>query len=824
MARAPGFCAATVLSLAIGIGATTAVFAVIDKTLLQPLPYPDAERLIVISTSLSRYLSAPAFRRLLEQNRAVEDLWAAEGREYILHSQGLPELVRGHRISIGAVGLLGMAGKLRPQLGRPFGASDFDSDADSVVLITHRAWVNRFGASPEVVGTDVTLDAFPRRIVGVLPEPFDFFPTSEFLLPLRLDEADSYDEFLRTLEVFGRLPVGSEPAMAQVKLGAFFSTMRPLQRGRVELVSERMVQGFRLTLLTLWLATLLVLLVCCVNFGSLLAARSVARRRELAVRVALGATRARLIRQLLTEATSISMVAGLCGVLLARSTRDTLVAALTVQSVRPSDVPFDWLTIVFATALSIAIGVCFSLHSARRATAARALSRALNDNDSPVSGHLSGRGHLLSRRWLVGSIQVAITTALLVAGGVLLRNLALAQAADIGYRPDDAVTLAYDLPTDRYPTDARASEFIRQLSASIRHLPGVTAVAATSALPLRTPVMQMSSFTLEREPLHTIGRPEPMPPGWPPAPPPPPPPPGRPAVPPSALSFHALSFNVSPGFFAAMGIPVLQGREFDARDLSSSLPVVVVNEVFAQRYWGATSPLGQRIETTRWLTVIGVVGNVMRFPQDSHVRSELYRPFEQTVDLRALVGGIRGERIRRVEFVVRTRVSPDQIARAVAPVVYDIDEKLPLTRVSTLTSEIEAGTAPQRSLLRLFLALSGIALVLTGIGVHGVTSDFVRQRRREMSIRAALGATRQHLLWLAMRDGIAVLAIGLPAGTLLALGGSPRLQQLVQGAVSSDWRVLATVAALLGAVVFSASYAAARRAASADPVTFMKTG
>jgi hypothetical protein len=290
------------------------------------------------------------------------------------------------------------------------------------------------------------------------------------------------------------------------------------------------------------------------------------------------------------------------------------------------------------------------------------------------------------------------------------------------------------------------------------------------------------------------------------------------------LSFHALSFDVSAGFFTAMGIPVLQGREFNSDDRSSSLPVVVVNEAFARRFWGSSSPLGQRIETRQWLTVIGVVGNVMRFPQDSSVRSEFYRPFEQAVNLRALVGGITGDRARRVEFVVRTKVPPDQIARAISPVVYAIDQHLPITRVSTLRAALDVGTGPQRSLLRLFLAFSGVALLLTGIGVYGVTSYFVRQRRQEMSIRAALGATRLHLLWFAMRDGVTVLAIGLPSGTLIALGASSRLQHLVYGLMSSDWQVLALVAAILTLVVLSASFGAARTGASADPVTFMKTG
>ena len=523
IARSPGLALAAGASLAIGIGGTTAAFTLIDAALLRPWPYPDADRLVVVSTNLGRYFSVPAFRRLAEGNDSVDHLMAAEAHGYVVNFEGQAVLLNGHRVSAEVTALLGLHERLRPAVGRTFLPSEFAAATEPVIAISHRLWTTRFGASDGIVGRSIIADGKPLRIIGVLSREFDFFQDSDILEPLTFSGPSAYDEFARTLEVFGSLRADVEPSLAALQLTSTTRLFRPTQIATVESVRERLFRGFGPTVRILSLISLIILVVCCLNFATLLTVRSTDRRQELAVRIALGASRPRLVRQLVTEALVLSSAGGAAGVLLAYLGRGALTGSATQGMLAVPPDP-DWRVIAFATLLAIGTGVQCSLGAARRATASVDLESALKSSvcsAAPWTAPLRGLG----ANWLVGSTQVALTMVLLIGAGLLLKSLGRIQAFNPGYDSANAVTIRFDLPSARYPTDADVARFVADLTGRIHALPGVDEVGAASSLPFVAGALQMRMLQLEG-PIHATGPPEAMPLGWR-VPPPPPAPPGE---------------------------------------------------------------------------------------------------------------------------------------------------------------------------------------------------------------------------------------------------------------------------------------------------------
>ena len=826
--RVPGLALAACTSLAIGIGGTTAAFTMIDAALLRPWPYPDADRLMVVSTNLGRYFSPPAFRRLAGQHDGLDHLTAVEAHGFLMNFGGQAVLVNGHRVSSDVIALLGLNGPLHPEAGRIFIPSEFTPESEPVAAISYRLWRTQYASSDSIIGQTITADGTPLRVVGVFSRNFDFFPDSDLLVPLTFSEPGTYSEYARTLEVYGSLRPGLTPDLAALMLTGKTRYFLPNQVASVESVRERVFRGFRPTVKILSVVSLIILVVGCLNFATLLTVRSADRQQELAVRIAMGAGRQRIVRQLVAEALVLSVVGGAAGVLLAYIGRGVLAGNATEGMLELSRNP-EWRVIAFATVLAISTGVMFSLGPARRATARVDLESALRDTvSSPLAG-ISPFG--FRGNWLVGSIQVALTMVLLVGAALLVKSLVRIQSFDPGYDSNHAVSLRFDLPRTRYRTDADVARFLELLADRIRAVPGVQDAGAASSLPFFAGALRMRHVILEG-PIHVSGSPEAMPLGWQ-VPPPPPPPPGMTDMPPLDF-FPTLSCEVDPGFFRTMRIPLIKGRDFSSSDTAASPPVVIINEAMAARYWPDADPVGRRMRLGPlypWKTIVGVVGNIRRFARDDEIRSEYYEPFAQAGDQRRLLAQLaavsRGFAVEAptspAMVVVRSRLSVRALANAVAPLVRTIDPALPIAQVSSLREALDNAIADRRFILSHVVGFAVLALLLAAVGVYAVTSHVVRRRGHELGIRAALGARGAHLVWLAMREGVVVAVVGVFAGGLLSIALTPQLRGFLYEVNPWDWRTLSVVALLLVPAVICASYFPARRAARVDPLTALKS-
>ena len=828
--RLPGLALAACASLAIGIGGTTAAFTMIDAALLRPWPYPDADRLMVVSTNLGRYFSPPAFRRLADQHDGLDHLTAAEAHGFLMNFGGQAVLVSGHRVSAEVIALLGLNGSLHPEAGRTFIPSEFTPESEPVVAISYRLWRTRYASSDSIIGQTITADGTPLRVVGVLSQKLDFFPDSDLLVPLTFSEPGSYSEYARTLEVYGSLRPGLTADLAAMMLTAKTRDFLPRQAASVESVRERVCRRFRPTVKILSVVSLIILVVGCLNFATLLTVRSADRRQELAVRIAMGAARQRIVRQLVTEALVLSVVGGAAGVLLAYIGRG-LLAGNAIEGMLELSRNLEWRVVGFATLLAVSTGVLCSVGPARRATAGVDLESALRD---AVSSPLAGIAPLGFRaNWLVGSIQVAFTMVLLVGAALLVKSLLRIQSFDPGYDSSQAVTLQFELPRTRYRTDADVARFIELLTDRIRAVPGVKDAGATSSLPFFVGALRMRHILLEG-PIHVSGPPEAMPLGWR-VPRPPPPPPGATDLPPFDF-FLALSCEVDPGFFRTMHIPLIKGRDFTPFDTIASAPVVIINQAMAARYWPDADPIGRRMRfgpLFPWKTIVGVVGNIRRFSRDDEIRSEYYEPFAQAGDQRRLLAqrgvdltsrGFFGEApTSPAMVVVRSGLSARAVANAVAPLVRTIDPALPIAQVSSLREALDNAIADRRFILSHVVGFAALALLLAAVGVYAVTSHVVRRREPELGIRAALGARAAHLVWLAMREGVVVAVAGVFVGSLLSIAVTSQLRGFLYEVNPWDWSTLSLVALLLVPAVICASYFPARRAARVDPLNALKS-
>ena len=809
--RSPGLAAAAILSSR-SASATTAVFAPINAALLRPLCISASIASSPSRGSIAAASPSPAFTMLARGT--VRPFSAADTLSFVLGGDGVEQIAPTR--DAGVRRAVGLDGELRPRIGRAFAPADYAGERASG-LISHRLWTRRYGGSPDIVGQTISIDASPARVVGVLSERFDFFADSDLLGPLPIDRTRAANPFYRHLQVLGRMKPGMNATLAAAQLTLALNRVTASERVRLELVRDQLVQDLRRSLLTLWVLTSFVLVIGCLNFANLLTARGSARAREIAVRAALGAGRARIARQLVTEAVVLGLPAA--SRLYDRGVHAWISRRGVLSTSWARTDPAD-LRVAFAGA-SHSSPVSFGLEPALKATAL---------TWEALLGGIRGRERsgLFGTRRPLGSIlvaaQVALTLVVLTGAALLLKSFWRLEQYRPGYDTAYASTLQFELPQSRYATDADIARFVDDVTSAVRDVPGVRAVGASSSMPLLISGFRYRAFTIEGEPTRDVGAPESTPLGIP--PPPPPPPPGLPTI--ELVKFYqAISGEVGPGFFDAMKIPVLAGREFAAADTAGSLPVAIVNQAFADRYWHGVDPIGRRIRLRPidpWITVVGVVGNIRRFARDDAMRSEFYRPFAQLSDRR--IGDTLGKAfapamITEVNFVVRTTASPDDLAAAVRGILAARDPALPISRLATLQGTLDEAVAPRRFLTRLFFVFGASALLLAGVGVDGVTTYLTRRRSREMAIRVALGATPVSIEALVMLGVIA--AFGLITGVAITLGLARYLQGYLYEVSPFDVTVYAGVAATLGSVVLVASFLPARRAGRVDPVTILKS-
>ena len=781
----PGFTAIAVITLALGIGANTTLFSFVNGILLRPLPYKNPAQLVVLDENAPKQgiksfgVSYPNFVDWRAQNHVFEDVASYQANTNSLVGAGEPEQVPGAKISHGLFELLGVA----PSLGRTITADEDQPETNNVVLISDGLWRRRFGSDRSVVGQTLTVSGRTRTIIGVMPPDFKFPETAELWVPLALNEK----LFTRTdhgLNTVARLKPNVTLAQAQAEMANIarrIEERNPVTNEGLGVdvypLRARLVGDYRQALLILLGVVAFVLLIACANVANLLLARSSARHKELALRAALGASRSRIVRQLLTESALLSLLGALLGVLLAVWGKNLLLAAI------PGDMPFwmkfdiDLRVLSFTFAISFLTVLAFGIAPALQASRTD-LNDALKEG-----GRSGGSGRHRMRNLLVVS-EVALALVLLVGAGLMVRSFAKLGQVHSGINPENVLTMEVPLTRAKYPEPAQQSAFFHELMPRVAALPGVSSAAAVSDLPLRGGWGR--SLTVEGHPVLSVGQ--------------------------APMINHAV---VTPNYFRTMGIPLLQGRDFNEADQATAMRVTIVDERLAREYWPGESPLGKRIRfgppesNEPWHTIVGVAGSVRHARLDRETRETIYVPYQQIP-------------VNWMAVAVRTTVDPRSLAGAVKKEVLALDKDQPTANVLTMNEIVSRSIWQQRFYAMMFGLFAALALVLAAVGIYGVMSYAITQRTHEIGIRMALGADRIKVLRLTLAQGMKLALTGVVCG----LGASYLLTRLMAGLLfgvsATDLGTFVSLAVLLVAVTLLACYIPARRATKVDPLVALR--
>jgi putative ABC transport system permease protein len=791
MIKSPGFTAVAIITLALGIGATTAVFSVVDEVLLHPLPYPDSDRLVKVAQTfegVSTDDASPAnYLDWVAQNEASQDhtfayMAASRGWPASLSSGDRPERVRGTMATPNFFPLFGVS----PILGRGLEASDAQPGNDHVVVLGYGVWQRYFAADRAIVGRSIRLNGEQYTVLGVMP--LNFSPDEEGELwvpspwvvpthPLAPDKDPRQFRDRNYLEVWGRLKPGVTSQQAHAELdtiGRRLEKEYPDSNDKTGAsflpLHDYVVGDIRPILLVLLAAVIFVLLICCANVANLLLARATARAKEISIRTTLGASRQRLLRQLLTESILLALLGGILGLLLAIIAVPSLLA-LSPPDIREfKEIGINREVLAFSFLASLICGVAFGLIPALQG------SRS-NPNESLKEGERGSTANRGRTRSALVIVEVGLSLVLLVGAGLLVKSFARLMEVNPGFDPDHLLTFSIGLPSSADPI--RQLAFYQQVLERLQSLPGVKAVGAVSRLPLAGGNSSRSF-----------------------------------SVPGDANDYSADIRVSTADYFRTMGIPLLKGRIFSESDLGSSLNVVVINEALARTVFPGQDPIGKQLTNfgpdNLTLQIVGVVGNVRHVGLEAAPNSEIYQ----------LLGQAQWP---SMFFAMRSAISDATTLTSVAQnAVWSVNHDIPLANIRTM-QEVIANSVQRRRFSMLLLTLfATVAMLLAAIGLYGVMSYSVAQRTKEIGIRMALGARRPDVLALVVKQGMALVFIGIAAGTILSLATTRLISGMLFGITATDPLTFAGVAALLGAVAFLANYLPARRAASVDPMVALR--
>jgi len=793
LARTPGFTAAAVVALALGIGATTAIFSVVSAVLLRPLPYADPQRLAVVLHDRTNPVAPANYLDWKRQNTSFEAMGAADYWLPNLTGIDAPEGILAIHATSDLLPMMGVA----PRLGRFF-LPEEQAAGEHVVVLSDRLWKRRFAADPALVGGQISLNGEAYTVVGVMPPGFEFPPFwargTELWAPLDLASRAASREG-QSLRVFARLKPGVALDRARAEIAAITARLEKEFPGtnrnvHVSSLEEIVVGDVRTPLYVLFCAVGCVLLIACANVAHMLLARASSRGKELALRAALGAGRGRLLRQLLTEGLVLSLSGGALGFLLAAA------AVRLLRSFGPSDIPrldtagLDPGVLVFALATSVLTGLAFGLFPARKAS----LSDPAAALRAGGRGGTEGPGRSRLRGLLVAS-EFALAMVLLVGAGLLVRSFAALRALDPGFDPHGVLTLTVSVAGSAEAEPGRRAVFYEEALRRIRALPTVEEAGAINHLPLGGDTW-LWPFAVE-------GRAR-----------------GAPGTSP-----HAAYRVVLPGYFRAMGIPLLSGRDIGPGDRLDAPGVVVVNEWLARRFWPGESPLGKRITLDdrsspdgSWLSVVGVAKNAVRGEWSAEPQEEIYLSYEQTRTYLERPSSI----YTYMTLVARARGNPVAIAADVRSAIRSLDPAVTIGSVQTMEHVVSGSTAEPRFYLLLLAAFAGSALTLAAVGVYGVMSYAVSRRTREIGIRVALGAERRDVMRLVVGQGMGPALSGAAVGLGTALLVTRLMQSLLYGVRATDALTFLATGPLLALVALGASYLPARRATRIDPLTALR--
>ena len=801
----PGFTLVAVLTLALGIGANTAIFSVVNGVLLRPLPYERPERLAMIWGHRNQEplaeLSVPEYWDLRERTHTLSGVAAFADGNINLTGTGTPERIRAGYFTANTTALLGVA----PAIGRGFTAEEDLPGGPSVVLVGDGLWRRRFGADPKVVGRVLTLDDTPTTVIGVMPPDFQL-PThfagapKELWAPMQLDPAINRGvRGWHFLEVIGRLRDGVALDAASAEMSGLMRGMLavyPMEYtsefdGSATAVRQTVVGDVRPALLVLLGAVALLLLIACANVAGLLLARSEERQREIALRTALGAGRSRLVRQLLTESLLLAATGGLFGLLLAVWGVQGLVLAAPPSVPRLDAIGIDLRVLGYTLGVTLLTGILFGLAPAWH-TVRGDLTGALTDGGRAGT---TGRGRQRVRQVLVTG-QVAIALVLVTGAGLLVQSFLRLRQVDPGFVPERLLTARVELSPVRYQANDVKRRFYENLLERLRSIPGVRSAATARALPM-TGKLEIGdwSFVLE----------------------------GQAASPPLPSDWHPADWQVvSPGYFGTMGIPLLQGRDFAASDRLGAPGAMIVNRTLARQVWPDGDALGRRVllggggADSVWRTVVGIVGDVRHRGLTASPRPEMFLPYAQ------FPAGT-GSAPPSMQVVLRAARDPSALATGLAAAVAALDPDVPLSGVQTMETAMGSWAAERRLIMLLVSGFALVALVLGSVGIYGVMAHVVAQREREIGVRMALGALPGQILGLVVSQSAWLVGVGIVAGTAGALAVTRLLTGLLFQVRPTDPLTFIGTALVLVVAAAGATLVPALRAVRTDPAHALRS-
>jgi putative ABC transport system permease protein len=801
--KSPGFTAVAVLTLALGIGASTAVFSVVHAVLLEPLPYPQSDRLVVVMerVHLRTYQndqndpSPGNFADWRAQNSVFADMAAIQDKSFNLTGGGEPVRIEGEAVSASLFSLL----QVPTALGRTFNSDEDVPGGPHVVIMGYGLWAEHFGADPQILEKSILLDGVSYQVIGVMdrgfrfPDPANFHASAadQLWVPIALTPAELSNRGSHYLQgALARLKPQVTLGQAQAQMDGIAQRLTREHADTNEGVGvnviplrEQLVGNVESELLFLLGSVSLVLLIVCANVANLLLVRASSRLRELAVRMALGARRVRILRQLITESVLLALIGGLAGVLVASASVRALLGVRALQTLGPSGLPhFGELgvgapVLAFSLAISVLAGLVLGIASAwqvMRIQVQDSLKGSAREPDSPSR---------LTLREVLVVAETALGVIVVMGAALLLRSFLLLQQTPLGFDPNGLLTLRVIPRSTQYTQPWQRTLFYQEALARIEGVPGIKSAGAVSFLPL-TFFEASKGFSVEGQLALTSGE-LPM----------------------------ARYDVVSPGYFPTMGVPVLQGRDFSWRDTPDTFPAIVINEAMAQTYWPKQDPIGKRIKQGRpdealpWLTVVGVVGNFHDF--------DIARPFRPTIFFPVSQAG--GAALLR-DWVVRTGGNPMAVVSGVRDAIWSINKDLPISRIQLMDQVRSSSVAQQQFTLMLLSLFAGLALVLGGIGLYGVTAYATARRTREIGIRMALGAQRSDVMRLVLSRGAAVGFAGVGIGIVAALLLAHLMGAFLYGIGATDPSAFAGVTILLAVVTLAACYIPARRATRTDPM------
>jgi len=794
LSKSPGFALVSVLTLALGIGANTAIFSVVSAVLVRPLGYPEAERLVKVwedesAAGLSSQATvAPGnYFDWKAQNQTLEGMAASEFRAFNLTGDGEPERVISNGVEANYFSLIGV----RPAAGRDFLAEEDAPGGAKSVVLSHGLWQSRYGGDPGVLDKSILLNGEAYRVVGVMPAGFEF-GGARLWVPLALTTEQLSDRNWHNLEVVARLKPGvtAEQADADIdaitaRIAAAYPDAAPQMRAAVVPLRDELIGNARRPLAMLLGAVGLVLLIACANTAGMLLARAAARRREIAVRCALGAGRLRIVRQLLTESLLLGAAGGALGLLFALWSFAFLRQLVPAGMQAATELNLDAPVLLFTLGVSILASLGFGLAPALQASRAD-LNDALKSNTART-----GFGGQRRLRDAFVVTQVALSLVLLVGAGLLVKTLSKLRGQYAELRPESVLTVRTQLSGGQYKEHARRTDFYERVLSRVRALPGVEAAGYTTAVPLAWKG-GMNGLILEGK--------QPNP----------------------GLAWNAMHRQATPDYFRAIGMTVKEGRAFTDADNETGMLVAVINETMARLYWPGESVVGKRFkiagpsgnsETHPWLTIVGVVADVRQMGADAPVKSEAYIPQRQA-------GSFPFHAPR--DLVVRTSVEPLSLVSAVREAIREADPAQPVSNVRTMDELLGRETAQRRLGATLVLSFAALALLLAALGIYGVLAYFVTQHVPEIGVRLALGARPADILGLVLRRGMTLTLIGLALGLLAAYALTRLMAGLLFGVSATDPLTYAAVALVIAAVALAACLIPARRAMKIDPMEALR--